>query len=213
MGGRGSRRETLQSPARVQRLHLQESQSWGAEKMRKSRRPAREDPGLRRKDSAGQPDRGRAGTACSRGTREPGQGCAQGAETQRPPRSANEGENQEGTAGPGRPAATRYLQRSSRTLPGISTRLVSMMRTHSRSRASRLRAAGTEGAARRLRLSRERAAAAAQAAQAAAAAASPATTSGGKRRDPLASVRRPQPDPGAGPERGAEPRESRPRSA
>ncbi|XP_072613388.1 uncharacterized protein [Vulpes vulpes] len=67
------------------------------------------------------------------------------------------------------------------------------MRTHSRSRASRLRAAGTEGAARRLRLSRERAAAAA-----AAAAASPATTSGGKRRDPLASVRRPQPDPESG---------------
>lgn len=43
------------------------------------------------------------------------------------------------------PAVAQYLQRSSRTLPGISTRLVSMMRTHSRSSASRLRAAGDRG--------------------------------------------------------------------
>lgn len=54
--------------------------------------------------------------------------------------------------------APRYLQRSSRTLPGISTRFVSMMRTHRRSSASRLRAAGDEGTARRLRLAGERAA-------------------------------------------------------
>lgn len=59
-------------------------------------------------------------------------------------------------AGPAR--TPRYLQRSSRTLPGISTRFVSMMRTHSRSSASRLRAAGDEGAVRRLRLAGERAA-------------------------------------------------------
>lgn len=44
-----------------------------------------------------------------------------------------------------RAGAARYLQRSSRTLPGISTRLVSMMRTHRRSSASRLRAAGDQG--------------------------------------------------------------------
>lgn len=36
-----------------------------------------------------------------------------------------------------------YLQRSSRTLPGISRRLGSIMRTRSRRSASRLRAAGT----------------------------------------------------------------------
>lgn len=54
--------------------------------------------------------------------------------------------------------APRYLQRSSRTLPGISTRFVSMMRTHRKSSASRLRAAGDEGTARRLRLAGERAA-------------------------------------------------------
>ena len=67
------------------------------------------------------------------------------------------GRNRAGTAR----GAPRYLQRSSRTLPGISTRLVSMMRTHSRSSASRLRAPGTKSTARRLRLAGERAAAAA----------------------------------------------------
>lgn len=36
-----------------------------------------------------------------------------------------------------------YLQRSSRTLPGISRRLVSIVRTRSRRSASRLQAAGT----------------------------------------------------------------------
>ena len=50
--------------------------------------------------------------------------------------------NSTGRQGPRQRGAPRYLQRSSRTLPGISTRLVSMMRTHSRSSASRLRAAG-----------------------------------------------------------------------
>ena len=52
------------------------------------------------------------------------------------------GKNSRGRQGPKQRGAPRYLQRSSRTLPGISTRLVSMMRTHSRSSASRLRAAG-----------------------------------------------------------------------
>lgn len=51
--------------------------------------------------------------------------------------------------GPKQRRVPRYLQRSSRTLPGISTRLVSMMRTHSRSSASRLRAAGDRGYCRK----------------------------------------------------------------
>lgn len=77
--------------------------------------------------------------------------------------------------GPGQRGAPRYLQRSSRTLPGISTRLVSMMRTHSRSSASRLRAAGdreygTKSGQRRLQRGR-----------------------GGKGRDPLTYVLHPQP--------------------
>lgn len=46
----------------------------------------------------------------------------------------------------------QYLQRSSRTLPGISRRFVSMLRTRSRRSASQVRAAGTvEQAALRLR--------------------------------------------------------------
>lgn len=96
------------------------------------------------------------------GTGKPVQGCGRGEKAERPLRSSNLRKNEQGDeTGPGQRGAPRYLQRSSRTLPGISTRLVSMMRTHSRSSASRLRAPGTESTARRLRLAGERAAAAA----------------------------------------------------
>lgn len=87
---------------------------------------------------------------------DPGKGAAAGPESQDrmwarvgDPEASGVAETERKEAGGGRGPeqhwALRYLQRSSRTLPGISTRLVSMMRTHSRSSASRLRAAGDRG--------------------------------------------------------------------
>lgn len=97
-----------------------------------------------------------------------------------------------------RAGAARYLQRSSRTLPGISTRLVSMMRTHSRSSASRLRAAGDRGYGTET-LARRRAGGGSN------------EDARGKGRDPRTCVPHPQPwTPEAGPRRGVEPRDLTP---
>lgn len=107
--------------------------------------------------------------------------------------------------GPKQRGVPWYLQRSSRTLPGISTRLVSMMRTHSRSSASRLRAAGDRGALQED--SKEHAAAAA------AAEVAPTETRRGKGRDSLTSFGSLSPGPRGWAWARAESRESRPCSA
>lgn len=103
-------------------------------------------------------EKGRPGKGSGGGTGKARARMWAGGETGRPLRLSHlRGKSErEDQRGPGQRGAPRYLQRSSRTLPGISTRLVSMMRTHSRSSASRLRAAGDRGYGTESRLQRRR---------------------------------------------------------
>lgn len=197
--GRGGRK-TLTTQASAKRLRLRESKTAAELKKRGNpRAPRRRMEGasetgrLRRKKRGGVgPGKGRRGKRGSGATGKRGHGC--GRRARRPLQSPIRGKTSAGT----RAGAARYLQRSSRTLPGISTRLVSMMRTHSRSSASRLRAAGDRGYGTETPARRR-------------AGGGSNEDERGQGRDPRTCVPHPQPwTPEAGPRRGAEPRDLTP---
>lgn len=202
MGRGGGGRKTLTTQASAKRLRLRESKTAAELKKRGNpRAPRRRMEGasetgrLRRKKRGGVgPGKGRRGKRGSGATGKRGHGCGRRRRARRPLQSPIRGKTSAGT----RAGAARYLQRSSRTLPGISTRLVSMMRTHSRSSASRLRAAGDRGYGTETPARRR-------------AGGGSNEDERGQGRDPRTCVPHPQPwTPEAGPRRGAEPRDLTP---
>lgn len=202
MGRGGGGRKTLTTQASAKRLRLRESKTAAELKKRGNpRAPRRRMEGasetgrLRRKKRGGVgPGKGRRGKGGSGATGKRGHGCGRRRRARRPLQSPIRRKTSAGT----RAGAARYLQRSSRTLPGISTRLVSMMRTHSRSSASRLRAAGDRGYGTETPARRR-------------AGGGSNEDERGQGRDPRTSVPHPQPwTPEAGPRRGAEPRDLTP---
>lgn len=202
MGRGGGGRKTLTTQASAKRLRLRESKTAAELKKRGNpRAPRRRMEGasetgrLQRKKRGGVgPGKGRRGKGGSGATGKRGHGCGRRRRARRPLQSPIRGKTSAGT----RAGAARYLQRSSRTLPGISTRLVSMMRTHSRSSASRLRAAGDRGYGTETPARRR-------------AGGGSNEDERGQGRDPRTCVPHPQPwTPEAGPRRGAEPRDLTP---